>query len=562
MIEELLPKHPSVLMRPERLMQQIVEVAVDQTKANSGSLMLLNPNTQALDIEAAVGLSARAKRMKLQLLEGVTGWVASTGKPCLVNDVHADKRYVPVSTKIRSELAVPIEMDGHVVGVLNVDGDRVGAFTVTHQEMLMTLVKEAAEWVRFCWDMNQLKSRSHQLESLLNMGQTIISEYSLDEILRRITADAAELMQAKLCSIMLKEGEEELVLKAWHGASRAYIRKPNIQISDSLVGVVMRRKKNLAILNVQENQRYQHTELARREGLVSLLSVPLVFQGEALGVLSVYTGTLHRFSNEEIRMLNAMGELGAVAIAKAQLIEKVIGVEEQLKASERLSALGWLAAEIAHEIRNPLTVIQMLFHALVENNTLDKTSEKDAALIDVKMKQLNRTLDQVLSFARSSEPVMEEIDPAQMLDDIILLVRHKLSSQEIDVERKGTSQELMLQGDRVQLEQSLLNLVLNACHAMPKGGKLTLSLREKKDNGTHFLIIGVGDTGHGMSKTARENMFRPFLSYKVGGTGLGLALVSKTVENHGGEIRVDSKLGEGTLFELFFPALRKEDLER
>ena len=145
---------------------------------------------------------------------------------------------------------------------------------------------------------------------------------------------------------------------------RAYINKPRLSVDESLIGVVVRRKKPLQVANVQTSTRYQNVELARREGLVSLLSVPLIFAGQAIGALSVYTGRPYNFSNEEIRILSALAELSAIAIEKARLYERIVDVEEQLRQNEKLSALGLLAAEVAHEIRNPLTVMKMLYHSL------------------------------------------------------------------------------------------------------------------------------------------------------------------------------------------------------
>ena len=115
-----------------------------------------------------------------------------------------------------------------------------------------------------------------------------------------------------------------------------------------------------------EEKRYLRPDVARKEHLVSMLAVPLIFAGEAQGVLALYTQKRHRFSNDEIKLISALSDLSAVAIEKGRLLARVVDMEEKLRASERLSALGLLAAEIAHEIRNPLTVMQMLFHALME----------------------------------------------------------------------------------------------------------------------------------------------------------------------------------------------------
>ena len=147
---------------------------------------------------------------------------------------------------------------------------------------------------------------------------------------------------------------------------------------------MVKRGKAIAVIDVGEEKRYIQPEIARKESLVSMLAVPLIFGGKPIGVLAVYTPQRHRFSNDEIKILTTLGDLSAVAIEKGRLLARVVDMEEKLRASERLSALGLLAAEIAHEIRNPLTVMQMLFHALVETLEMDATSKRDAELIGEK----------------------------------------------------------------------------------------------------------------------------------------------------------------------------------
>jgi signal transduction histidine kinase len=555
MKNELSNKNIGALLDPQGLLKRVLSVALKAVQGQRGSLMLLNPNTGSLDIEASVGLNLKARRIKVRVGEGVTGWVASTGKVLRLNDVKKDRRYIPIDQRVQSEIAVPINLKGQVVGILNIDSDQKNAFSEHHEQVLLHLADDASEWISLAWEINQLRLKGDQLGALVDMGQVIVSEDEQSGVLERITREACQLMKARISSLMLlDETGEELILKAWHGASAAYIKKPNLRIDESLVGVVVNRLKPLAVLNVQENQRFQHTELARREHLVSLLAVPLIFQGKALGVLCVYTEDMHRFSNEEIRLLSAMAGLSSVAIAKAQLLQRVVQVEESLKATERLSALGWLAAEIAHEIRNPLTVVQMVFHSMMQELKLEGGHARDAALIEMKMQHMNKILDQVLTFARSSEPEMEDLDVASMLDDILILTRHKLAEQRVEIKKLISEEAVVMKGDRAQLEQAVLNLVLNACQAMPHGGTLTLSAALRVGVKKREVVISIRDTGEGMSKRRQDELFQPFLTYRKGGTGLGLALVNKTVQSHHGKITVHSKLKKGTSFTLRFPA--------
>lgn len=544
-----------LITEPEELLLHILKIGVSETGADYGSLMLLNPNTDALDIEVSIGLGNFARGTRLKLGEGVTGWVASMGKPARVDDVTRDRRYVAVDARVRSELAVPLLLNDQVVGVLNVDSVKPSAFSRRHERKLTALANQAADWIKLAWDINQLKVKGSQLETLVDMGQIIVSQSDLNNVLQRIAEQSARLMNLNMSSIMLlSEDGKELSIRAWHGASEAYISRPNLSVADSLVGVVVKRKKPITVLNVQRHVQFQQTELARREGLVSLLSVPLVFQKKALGVLSVYTKRLHRFSNEEIRLLTAMAGLSAVAIAKAQLFERIVLAEENMKAAERLSALGWLAAEVAHEIRNPLAVIQMLFHSLVNDLQPQGDAARDAELIDDKLKQMNRILDQVLTFSKSAEPEMVTLDVKHILEDLVVLLRLKMREENIELHRNwDEEEELIIRGDRNQLEQAILNLVLNGSQAMPDGGILQLSASRRAESAKAYVVIGIRDSGKGMAAHEVEEIFEPFVTGRVGGSGIGLVLVKRTVEEHGGKIRVESTPGVGTLVEMLLP---------
>jgi signal transduction histidine kinase len=556
LFSELRRRDLRTLLHPQKAINRILAAAVRSTRADSGSFILVNPNSGLLDIEASHGLSERAKRVKLAPGEGITGWVATTGKPVRTGDVRKEKRYVSINAKIRSEMAVPVEMRGQVVGLLNVDSTKVDAFSATDEARLVDMASEAAQWLELAWEIDQLRLKSRQLTSLVDIAQMIISESNLDEILEQITVQTFRLMKTRLCSVfLLSEDDAQLVLRACHGGTPLYREKPNLNTEDSLLGSVIKRGKPVAVVDVVKEKGYIQTDIARKEKLVSMLAVPLIFGEKPVGVLVVYTQQRHRFSNDEIKLLTTLGDLSAVAIEKGRLLARVVDMEEKLRASERLSALGLLAAEIAHEIRNPLTVMQMLFHALVETLKLDATSQRDAELISEKMRQMNRILDQVLSFARSSEPIKETVDARQLIDDVFLLTRHKLQQQGIEVRSTVADDLPPFRADRPQVEQVLLNLILNAADAMPKGGALRLSAGREDFDGEPHLVIGVRDNGQGMTPDQIANLFAPFLTYKESGTGIGLAIVKKIMENHRGKVQVESKVDQGTKFKLLFPIL-------
>jgi len=239
-------------------------------------------------------------------------------------------------------------------------------------------------------------------------------------------------------------------------------------------------------------------------------------------------------------------------VRKAQLYEKIVDAEEQLRQNEQLSALGLLAAEIAHEIRNPLTVVKMLFHSLDLKFPAGDPRAKDAGIIEQKMEQMNRVLDQTLTFARRSEPRVEPADLNALLEDVLLLVRHKLAQHNITLQWQRAAGLPLAPLDRTQIEQAVLNLVLNATQAMPSGGTLTIATRAEGAE----VCVTVADTGVGMTPEVQQRLFDPFLTTKPAGAGIGLALVRKIIEAHRGRIEVASAPGQGATFRLFLPADR------
>jgi signal transduction histidine kinase len=546
-------------LEPQEALQLILNQAVEMMRAASGSVVLINPTNGLLEIQAAKGLPDEAAGFKLRVSQGITGWVARWGKPARVGDVQNDPRYVALRPEVRSELAVPLEVGGDVRGVLNVDADRLDAFSAEDQELLEALAAQAVRVIHNTWRYEQLRLKARFFESLANVSRTINSTLNLDDALNIITREACVLMQAKVCSLMLlDESREWLDLRASFGASQAYINRPHLSVEESLHGIVVRRKKPLQIENVQESSRYQNVDMARSEGLVTLLSVPLLYSGPAIGTLSVYTGHPYRFSNEEIRILSALAELSAIAIEKARLYERVVDMEEQLRKNEKLSALGLLAAEVAHEIRNPLTVLKMLYHSLDLKFPEGDPRAKDARIIDQKIGQLNNIVEHVLDLARTTEPEFAPVNLNQLIEELGLLVRHKLKHQNIQWAQKFEPDLPRVMGASTQLEQAFLNLILNAAEAMPGGGALTITSRlvrlpRASKQPTH-VAVEFRDTGQGMSTEQRRRALTSVLSTtKAQGTGLGLAIVARVVELHHGMIKIRSRPGHGTAVSVILP---------
>lgn len=533
-------------------LETVLSQAMRACGASGGAVLLLNPTHDRLETEAAVNLLPEARDRKLRVGEGIEGWVVRTGKPHRAGDVSQAPNHVPLRSGVCSLLAVPLEVNGEVRGVLSVDSDRMDAFSADHTDLLLELARQGSEAIQQTWVYEQFRLKAQLFESLVKVSRTINSTQNLEETLQVVVREARELMHAKMASLMMVDGSGEwLDLHASSGAGDAYLNKPRLSISESLVGGVIRRRRPLQEENVQISSRYQNVEVAQAEGLVSLLSVPLLFGDRAIGTLSVYTAQFYTFSNEEIRILSALAELSAIAIEKARLHDRMVEAENQLHQKEKLTALGWLAAEVAHEIRNPLTVMKMLYHSLDLKFPEGDPRVKDARIISEKIDHLNRFVERILDFARTSEPEFASVNLNGLVDELALLVRHRLLQQQIKLDRQLDPALPMIRGDSRQLEQAFLNLILNAADAMPKGGCLKVETRGLQtpvsSDGSQCAEVEFSDTGPGMPAPQRNLGFESVLrSTKPRGTGLGLAIVRRIVESHRGTVSIRSEAGKGT----------------
>lgn len=395
-----------------------------------------------------------------------------------------------------------------------------------------------------------MTERTNELSALFNVAQSITGALNVEEVLRQVVREAAHLMNTKICSLMLlNDDRTELAIQAVYGGGPQYIQRPNLRVDESLIGQVVRTGKPLTVLDVRRETRYRSINLALQEGLCSLLSVPLTVRGKTIGVLNTYKSTQHHFTDDETQLLSSLADLAAIAIDNARLYESLIALEERIRRMDKLGVLGELAVGVAHEIRNPLTIIKMLFHGLQVSNAEDR---EDITIIRDEIERMNGMVTRFLDYARPSQPVQEDVDINHILGDTLRLVEHRIRGQQVQVQR-SLAPLPPLQADPEKIQQVFLNLFLNALDAMPTGGALQI-LTWPKDS--IWIQIQIRDTGSGIPPDIRDSLFLPFVSRKEGGLGLGLSIVQRIIEEHRGTIRVESEERLGSTFIIDLPANR------
>ncbi len=233
---------------------------------------------------------------------------------------------------------------------------------------------------------------------------------------------------------------------------------------------------------------------------------------------------------------------------------------QKLIQEDRMISMGKLAASCAHEINNPIQGLLTFSHLMQEIMAEGKPSSKDLEqfkkYLSLMSKELERCGDIVsglLSFSRESTIEYNNIDLNEVLEAVLTLTQHKMKLQNIQLIAKLSPKPLMAKGDANQLQQCFLNLIFNAISAMPEGGQL--HVLSKQDKAKKKACIEIRDTGYGIPKETLDHIFDPFFTTKEAweATGLGLSIVYGITKNHGGNIKINSKVGEGTSFVLDFP---------
>jgi signal transduction histidine kinase len=259
---------------------------------------------------------------------------------------------------------------------------------------------------------------------------------------------------------------------------------------------------------------------------------------------------VHRFANDEKRLCAALASLGAVAVQNARLYARIFQSEESLRKNEQLTTLGLLAAEIAHEIRNPLTVLKLLFGGLGLDFNNDDPRRTDMRVIGEKLDQLEAIVTRVLNFAKAPSSLHTRCGLAEIVEDTLVLIRLKLAQSKIQVWFDPPPRPLVVDGHKGQLQQVLLNLLINAMQAMPDGGSITLVLAPGA-GGT--AVLDITDTGAGIPDDIRGRIFDSFLSGRSGGTGLGLAIARRVLLSHHGDIALVATNPAGTTMRITLP---------
>jgi PAS domain S-box-containing protein len=307
----------------------------------------------------------------------------------------------------------------------------------------------------------------------------------------------------------------------------------------------------------------------KQQGVVSLLLVPFVIEGAVMGSLGLASFEPHHFSTEEINLAWSVADQLAGVLARVLLEEQRRQLEEQYYQAQKMEAVGRLTAGVAHDFNNLLTTINGFARLIQAELQPDDPLSEMAEMILRSGQRAADLVRQLLSFSRKQIIQPQVLNLNSVVSEMDKMLQ-RVIGEDINLKTVLTPELWPVKVDPTQIEQVIVNLVVNARDAMPKGGHLTLETAniviDDKYVADHleaqpgrYVLLAVSDTGCGMSHEVKARIFEPFFTTKeLGqGTGLGLATVFGIVKQSGGDIWVYSEEGVGTAFKLYFPCIEE-----
>ncbi|HKC92446.1 MAG TPA: ATP-binding protein [Nitrospira sp.] len=274
-----------------------------------------------------------------------------------------------------------------------------------------------------------------------------------------------------------------------------------------------------------------------------------------------YEGINGRLQTIRVSTVELTGDDGRPAgvLLQAQDVTEWLGLEQRVRVAEKLAALHTLSAGVAHELRNPLSAMDLNLHLLEgelqEQGPLKSETAHYLQVLNAECRRLSAILDNFMKFARPSSVDTHEVDVHRVIEHIVALMQLEAQEHKIHLEQSIEEDLPPVLGDETQISQVLVNVVVNAFHAMAKGGRCHIAATTCTTDGKRWVEISVRDTGVGIPEEALPRLFEPFYTTKPSGSGLGLAIAYRIMQDHGGLISVSGAPGTGTVVALRFPAL-------
>ncbi len=492
----------------------------------------------------------------------LSGRVVRERRPIVLPDAQAYPHLHPVYRREFGGLslaAVPILLRGEALGVLIVDEvERRRAFDPPDVARLEAVANQLAVALDAARLYAEARRRAEEQALLHEVGRALVGTLDIGELLEAGVRNMARIVDAPDAYLALATSDgKEIEIAAAAGGHRdlAGSRLPLDPEGGNLPSLAYFRREPIVVEDGLGDPRVNQ-ELRRLTGGRGYVAVPLAVRDAPIGaVVVVDPRGPRRFTPSEVERAASIANQLAVAVENARLYEdlrrsygELARTQQRLVQRERLAALGEISAVVAHEVRNPLGVI---FNSLGSLRRLLRAEGDVKLLLDIvgeEAERLNRIVGDLLDFARPSTPRLRPERLDRVLEEAVgAALTPRPEGVELVQELDPALPPIPL--DARLARQAFLNVAVNAVQAMPRGGRI--AVRTRLDGA--FAVVEIEDSGTGIPVGIAGRIFEPFFTTKAAGAGLGLAVVKRIVDGHGGEVAARARPGGGTVFALRFP---------
>jgi PAS domain S-box-containing protein len=549
------------------LLQTILQRAATLLGTGMATLLLVKPDQPMLEAVAVYNRVATELGVIVQFGEGITGRIAETGEPMMINDYdHWSERVAPSTNEpVGRILGVPLKQGNQVIGVINVFDKEAGTFEENEIQLLNLFANYAAIAIQNAYLFKAKQRQQEIAETLSEVAKVVNSSLKLAEVLDRVLIELENIIPYDNAHVMLVEGNYSRVVAARHFTGQEEVLNKTLPLTVvPLSAEAIRQRRPLIIPDTQQEPLF-NPAFRGSVPIRGLILIPLIWQGESIGLLGLASYTPNRYTEEDVDLAFRFGQQVVIGIENARLYEQVQHynleleqrvaertaeletTQEQLVRQEKLAVLGQLAGGVAHEVRNPLGVISNAVYFLQMVLTdADDTVQEYLGIISNRVHEAEQIVSDLLSMAQIKPAQREQTVISSLINEV--LTRHPPPPAVTVTTRIPVDLPPVLV-DPQQIRQVLINLVTNAYQAIPERGELTLEACFQQGQ----LKLLFRDTGVGMPPKIMAQIFEPLFTTKAKGIGLGLSLSKNLVEVNGGTIQVESVEGRGTTFTLLLP---------
>jgi two-component system, NtrC family, sensor kinase len=405
------------------------------------------------------------------------------------------------------------------------------------------------------------QKRVDHRETLVRSSKEMVSIVDIEQLSNGLVKTVARALGTEKASLyLLEEAKGAYNLKARIGVNKEQYEEGTLLRDDPIVQELQNNREGIVKeeLEIAREDMGAQRVVERMGQLEAEISVPISSKEKLIGILNLgHKEEKEIYSSEDLELLSTLANQAAIAIENARLYENLKQSQDTLRRADRLSSLGLLTAGLAHEIRNPLVAIRTFTQLLPERYDDAEFREGFQGLALKEVDRICGLINDLLSFARPSRPNIAEESMNDVVDGIARILETEAKEKGVEITRDFALNLPRVWIDREQMKQVFMNLILNAIQAMGEGGSIFISTRLTSRNDTghagQFVQVEVRDTGVGIPPENIEHIFDPFFTSKEEGSGLGLSISHQIVQEHGGYVTVESKVGVGTTFFINLP---------